>query len=63
MTTEEDDIKKYGALLPKRIPMGNRKVKSKRFSMLVTDEMRKDFGKAYAADLKKRLEENGRRKG
>lgn len=62
MSEEEKDIKRYGAMLPKRIPMGNRKVKSKRFSMIITDEIRNDFGKAYVEDVKKRIKEkeNGR---
>ena len=57
MSEEEKDIKRYGAMLPDRIPMGNRKVKSKRFSMVITDEMRNDFGKAYVEDVKKRIQE------
>ena len=62
MNEEEKDIKRYGAMLPKTIKMGNRKDKSKRFSMIITDEMRNDFGKAYVEDVKKRIKEkeNGR---
>lgn len=51
----EEDIERAKKAIPNFI-----KHPSGKFKIVVTDEMKNDFGELYKDDLKKRIKENGR---